>query len=89
MGEMDKRQETHFDARETEEAGLLLLEVLVYLVRVVAVHVRLLHEWEGDAVVALAELGDVRVVAWLLAAELREEHGSATCSRAEENVRRT
>ena len=61
---------TYLDAGEAEETGLLGLEPLVDLVRVVAVDIRLGHEREGDAVVELAELGDLLVVLGLLAAEL-------------------
>ena len=64
---------THLDAGEAEDAGLLGLEPLVDLVRVVAVDVRLGHEREGDTVVELAELGDLLVVLGLLAAELESK----------------
>ena len=63
--------ETYLDTSEAQNASLLALEPLVDLVRVVAVHVRLGHEREGDAVVELAELGDLLVVLRLLATELR------------------
>ena len=62
--------ETYLDTSEAQNASLLALEPLVDLVRVVAVHVRLGHEREGDAVVELAELGDLLVVLGLLASEL-------------------
>ena len=63
-------ENTHLDAGEAEDARLLALEPAVDLVRVVAVHVRLGHEREGDAVVELAELRDLLVVLGLLASEL-------------------
>ena len=62
--------DTYLDTSEAQNASLLALEPLVDLVRVVAVHVRLGHEREGDAVVELAELGDLLVVLGLLASEL-------------------
>ena len=62
--------ETYLDTSEAQNASLLALEPLVDLVRVVAVHVRLGHEREGDAVVELAELRDLLVVLGLLASEL-------------------
>lgn len=64
------RKQTHLDAGEAEDAGLLALEPLVDLVRGVAVDVGLGHEGEGDAVVELAELRDLLVVLGLLPAEL-------------------
>lgn len=51
----------YLDTREPKEARLLALEPLVDLVGVVAIHIRLLHQREIHAVVALAELGDVLV----------------------------
>ena len=60
----------YLDTAKTKETRLLLLQVFVNLVRIVAVDIRLLHEWEGDAVVERAELGDLLVVAGLLTAEL-------------------
>ena len=60
----------HLDPGQAKEAGLLALKPLVHLIRVVAIHVGLLHEWEGDAVVECAELGDLLVITGLLAAEL-------------------
>lgn len=62
---------TYLDTGKTKEARLLLLEVLVDLARVVAVDVRLLHQGERDAVVLLAELGDLVVSAWLLTTKLQ------------------
>ena len=61
---------TYFDAGKAEEAGLLGLEPLVDLVRVVAVDVRLGHEREGDTMVKLTEFGDLLVALRLLAAKL-------------------
>ena len=62
--------ETYLDTSEAQNASLLALEPLVDLVRVVAVHVRLGHEREGDAMVELAKLCDLLVVLGLLASEL-------------------
>ena len=70
MPEYISSRRAHLDAGKTKKTGLLGLEPLVDLVRVVAVDVRLGHEREGDAVVELAELGDLLVVLGLLAAEL-------------------
>ena len=63
--------ETYLNTSEAQNASLLALEPLVDLVRVVPVHVRLLHEGEGHAVVALAERCDVRIVLRLLVPELK------------------
>ena len=70
LREAEQRCAAHLDAGEAEDARLLGLEPLVDLVRVVAVHVRLGHEREGDAVVELAELGDLLVALGFLAGKL-------------------
>lgn len=65
-----KEKEADLDTSKPENACLLCLEVLEDLVRVVTVHVRLLHKREGNTMVELAELRDLLVRAWLLAIEL-------------------
>lgn len=57
----------HLDAHD---AGLLVLEPLVEGVGIVAVHVDLAQDREGDAVVDLTEGLDLIIGAWVLAAEL-------------------
>ena len=73
--------ETYLDTSEAQNASLLALEPLVDLVRVVAVHVRLLHQRERHAVVALAERRDLVVGAGLLPAELAHTQDSAGAGR--------
>ena len=69
----ERSKGTRLDARKAKNARLLVLQPLVNLVRVVAVHVRLLHEGEGHAVVALAERSNVRIVLRLLVPKLKGE----------------
>ena len=72
---------TYLDAGEAKEAGLLALEPLEDLVRVVAIDVGLGHERESHTVVELAELGDLLVILGLLSAELLPimNRGRASC----------
>ncbi len=82
---------TYLDTREAQEARFLALEPLVDLVRVVAVHVRLGHEREADAVVELAELGDLLVALGLLTAKLqraRRRRGAARTGTGEAEIGR-
>lgn len=58
------------DALHAHQARLLALDVLPQRVRIIAVDLRLTEDGEGDAVVDLAELLDLVVGCWLLAAEL-------------------
>jgi hypothetical protein len=46
---------TYLDPREPQEARLLVLEVLVYLVRVVTIDIRLLHKGKFHAMVELTK----------------------------------
>jgi hypothetical protein len=41
-----------------------------YLILIIAIHIGLLHEWEGDTMVQLAELSDLLVRSRFLASEL-------------------
>ena len=62
--------ETYLDSLETQEPGLLLLQPLEYFIRVVAIHVRFLHQWERNTVIKLAERRDLLVCARFLATKL-------------------
>ena len=64
------RLETYLDSLETQEPRLLLLQPLEYFIRVVAIHVRFLHQWERNTVIKLAERRDLLVCARFLATEL-------------------
>lgn len=65
---------TNLDAGETEQTGLLGLEVFVHLVSVVAIDVGFGHQRECDTMVKLAEGGDTGVILRFLAAKLRPCH---------------
>ena len=62
--------ETYLDPLETQEPRLLFLQPLEYLIRVVAIHVRFLHQRERNTVIKLAERRDLLVCARFLATEL-------------------
>ena len=53
--------ETYLDSLETQEPRLLFLQPLEYLIRVLAIHVRFLHQWERNTVIKLAERRDLLV----------------------------
>ena len=62
--------ETYLDPLETQEPRLLLLQPLEYFIRVVAIHVRFLHQRERNTVIKLAERRDLLVCARFLTTEL-------------------
>jgi len=62
---------TNLDSGKAHQTRLLVLEPMEDGVRVVAVHVGFLHEWEAHTMVELAERRDSGVVTGFLTSELR------------------
>jgi len=61
---------TNLDSGEAHQTWFLALEPLEDGVRVVAIHVRLLHKWEVYTVIKLAERCNRRIITGLLASKL-------------------
>lgn len=60
----------NLDPLKSQNPGLLSLQPFEYLVRIIAVHFRFLHEWERYTVVNDAEGGNLFIVVRFLVGEL-------------------